>query len=125
MKKKTILLLTVVGAILLAAFLKLEPVQKLVYGEGWPRRFIGLVLFLVVVGFSIQSLQKSRRFHKEFKAYVDIYDLTPEKLSQLTGFNKYDFSYDGKSLHFEQGTTENRERLLADLRHHFGPIEDK
>lgn len=125
MKKKTILLSTIVGAILLAAFLKLEPVKELVYGEGWPRRLIGLLLFLVVVGFSIQSLQKSQRFHKEFKAYVDTYDLTPEKLSRLTGFNKYDFSYDGKSLHFEQGTTENRERLLADLRNHFGPIEDK
>ena len=122
--KKTLLLSTVVGAILLAAFLKLEPVKALVYGEGWPRRLIGLVLFLVVVGFAVQSLRKSQHFHKEFKAYVDTYDLTPEKLSRLTEFNKYDFSYDGKTLRFEQGTTENRERLLADLRRHFGPINE-
>lgn len=125
MKNKKVLFSTLVGAIIIAVVLEYGPIKEVVYGEGWPRILIGVVLFLVILGFSLQELQKSRRFHKEFAAYVATYDLTPEKLGRLTSFHKYDFSYDGKVLRFENGTTENRAQLLADLRRQFGPIEKK
>jgi hypothetical protein len=125
MKNKKVLFSTLMGAIIIAVVLEYGPIKEVVYGEGWPRILIGVVLFLVILVFSLQELQKSRRFHKEFAAYVSAYDLTPEKLGRLTSFHKYDFSYDGKVLRFENGTTENRAQLLADLRRQFGPIEKK
>ena len=122
MKNKKVLFSTLVGAVIIAVVLKYGPVKAIVYGQGWPRILIGIVLFLVVLGFVLQEVQKSRNFHKAFAAYVAAYDLTPEKLGRLTSFNKSEFVYDGKVLHFENGTTENRERLLADLQRQFGPI---
>lgn len=125
MKNPKVLFSTLVGAIIIAVVLKYGPIKELVYGEGWPRILIGVVLFLVVLGFILQEVQKARNFHKEFAAYVAAYDLTPEKLGRLTSFKKAEFVYDGEVLRFENGTTENRAQLLADLRRQFGPLEEK
>ena len=44
MKNPKVLFSTLVGAIIIAVVLKYGPIKELVYGEGWPRILIGVVL---------------------------------------------------------------------------------
>lgn len=122
MKKKNLLLSTLAAAILLTVILGFAPVKDLVYSNNWPRKIIGVLLFAALLIFWLRGLRKSRQFHKEFQYYVTAHDLTPEKLARMTGFTKFDFSYDGDELLFMNATPENRERLLQNLREQYGPL---
>ncbi len=107
------------GLILLIV-LNVEPVKEIVYADNWVRKVIGLLILVVVLFSLYRGAAKSKAFHQEFQRYVQEQHLTPEKLARLTEFNKADFYYEGTELVFRVGSPENREKLLKQLREHFG-----
>lgn len=124
MKNKSLLLSTLVAAILLTVILGFSPVKEFVYSDNWTRKIIGAGLFALLLFFWWRGVRRSRQFHKQFQYYVKSHDLTPEKLARITPFTKYDFSYDGDELLFVNGTPENRERLLQTLQEQYGPVPE-
>lgn len=125
MNNKRLWLSTLVAALLLTVILGITPVKEVVYSDSWPRKIIGILLFAALLFFWWRGLRQSRSFQRDFQYYVKTYELTPEKLARLTGFTKYDFSYDGDELFFMNSTPENRKRLMTTLQTQFGPVPEK
>ncbi len=125
MNNKRLWLSTLVAALLLTVILGITPVKEVVYSDSWPRKIIGILLFAALLFFWWRGLRQSRSFQRDFQYYVQTYELTPEKLARLTGFTKYDFSYDGDELLFMNSTPENRKRLMTTLQTQFGPVPEK
>ncbi|KAF1293452.1 hypothetical protein [Candidatus Enterococcus leclercqii] len=125
MNNKRLWLSTLVAALLLTVILGITPVKEVVYSDSWPRKIIGILLFAALLFFWWRGLRQSRSFQRDFQYYVKTYELTPEKLARLTGFTKYDFSYDGDELLFMNSTPENRKRLMTTLQTQFGPVPEK
>ncbi|MFY1066925.1 hypothetical protein [Enterococcus sp. AD013-P3] len=125
MNNKRLWLSTLVAALLLTVILGITPVKEVVYSDSWPRKIIGILLFVALLFFWWRGLRQSRSFQRDFQYYVKTYELTPEKLARLTGFTKYDFSYDGDELLFMNSTPENRKRLMTTLQTQFGPVPEK
>lgn len=61
----------------------------------WGKGLIIVFLVATFVLFYIQELEKGRNY-QHFADYVAKYDLSPERLAEITGFSKYDFQEDTK-----------------------------
>lgn len=111
--------------IIIVAFMVVMSVL-FIYGQNkW-----GTILSSVVWSFWLVfgSLLSKRRKRREqlFEAYVKRFDLTPDKLGEVTRFSRYDFSYDfGHQLVFGYGDGQRYEKMLADLETHFGKIDSE
>lgn len=88
------------------------------------KEWAGLLIWIAWVLFMAVSYQKRVKRQKQLDIYVQNFQLTPEKLGEITRFSRYDFSYDtNHQLVFGYGDFRRYQQLLEDLEQHFGKIE--
>lgn len=97
----------------LILFSNIDHSRKLIYSL-----VIGVVLVMDVI-FPLQA----RKLDKELQKYVDRYQLSPQKLAELTGFSRYDFSLGTKGeMLVMNGTMNKRRQVIAKLQAQYGKL---
>ncbi len=93
---------------------------------GWSlaKKLSGCVVIIVWAAADIYMYQDKAAWEKKFSQYVAAYQLTPEQLSDVTGFSRYDFSRDkkGRMLFVFCASPKKRQQVLSCLEDVFGPV---
>lgn len=94
----------------------LQSVYVTMISDSWLKIGFGWVFCICLFSLSITTCYGNIHFNELLNQYVQDYQLTPVDLAQVTGFSRYDFSYDHKHrMTFIDGSLKKRRQLLQQL----------
>lgn len=119
------------NALLKSFFASLALIAVLVFilGRSWwasfgqPKFWLGLILIIAVFAFTFYASLERYTWEDKLNSYVTRFALTSEKLAQITGRSKYDFSEtkSGKIIIATKNKKERKQMLHA-LEKIYGPL---